>query len=346
MLERRLIIDITTISSIRLNPSDLDFLIIFKLYNTFYRRATIYLMKITEQNIKTIIFIQLAFLLTVVGSLSAYGEYRHRQLIKQIIINEDNYASTTNELVKKINTIDAGLTAITDQNVDLRNVVKLTQDKSNSFEEIVGQVNNTALTLDKLSKTDPQLLQKYSKVFFLNEHYIPSKLASIPSQYTFNKSTTYQIHAEVAPHILSMIKAAAQDNATLQVISAYRSFGTQAALKSSYKVTYGAGTANSFSADQGYSEHQLGTTLDFTTPAVGDTFDNFDGTLEYKWLQSNAHLYGFILSYPQTNTYYQYEPWHWRYVGIDLATRLHRDGKNFYDVDQRFINDYLSVIFD
>jgi D-alanyl-D-alanine carboxypeptidase len=87
-------------------------------------------------------------------------------------------------------------------------------------------------------------------------------------------------------------------------------------LKSQYRVTYGAGTANSFSADQGYSEHQLGTTVDFTTPKVGGTLTGFDKTDSYKWLQNNAYKYGFILSYPSSNGYYIFEPWHWRFVGL------------------------------
>ena len=132
----------------------------------------------------------------------------------------------------------------------------------------------------------------------------------------------------------------------IRIISAYRSFGEQSSLNTSYKITYGAGTANKFSADQGYSEHQLGTTVDLTTAKLGSSFEQFDGTIAYRWLQDNAYRYGFILSYPKNNKYYQYEPWHWRYVGVDLATKLHNDKKNFYDMDQREIDTYLIKFFD
>jgi D-alanyl-D-alanine carboxypeptidase len=117
-------------------------------------------------------------------------------------------------------------------------------------------------------------------------------------------------------------------------------------LKSTYSVTYGAGTANRFSADQGYSEHQLGTTLDFTTPATGLVFSKFEKTSAYAWLAENGYTYGFVLSYPKNNTYYQYEPWHWRFVGRGLAAKLHADGKRFYDLDQRDIDSYLISFFD
>ncbi|MDB5237668.1 MAG: peptidase and DD-carboxypeptidase VanY/endolysin, partial [Parcubacteria group bacterium] len=82
-----------------------------------------------------------------------------------------------------------------------------------------------------------------------------------------------------------------------------------------------------------------------TTQKVGSTFSGFEKTDTYAWLTNNAYQYGFILSYPKGNTYYEYEPWHWRYVGVDLATKLHDEGKNFYDLDQREINGYLISFY-
>ncbi len=146
--------------------------------------------------------------------------------------------------------------------------------------------------------------------------------------------------------MLKLLESANTEGITIQVISAYRSFGTQAYLKSSYKVTYGIGTANKFSADQGYSEHQLGTTVDFTNPKTGANFVGFEKTDAYSWLQANAHKYGFILSYPKQNTFYSFEPWHWRFVGIELATKLHEENNYFYSLDQRVIDEYLINLFD
>src|SRR3990167_1970818 len=113
-----------------------------------------------------------------------------------------------------------------------------------------------------------------------------------------------------------------------------------------YTVVYGAGTANSFSADQGYSEHQIGTTLDFITTRLSGQLTGFDKTEGYQWLLNNAHNFGFILSYPKNNTYYVYEPWHWRFVGVKLATYLYDNKLNFYDMDQREIDTYLANTFD
>jgi LAS superfamily LD-carboxypeptidase LdcB len=219
------------------------------------------------------------------------------------------------------------------------------QQQNDSYGAQVGELSNTVGTLSKLAATDPELLAKYSKIYFLNENYIPAKLSNIDSSYVYG-TKSLQFESDALLFLTAMIDAARASGADLSVISAYRSFGTQALLKSSYKVTYGKGSANSFSADQGYSEHQLGTAVDFTTAKVADTFVGFEKSSAYNWLLNNAYQYGFILSYPTGNAYYVYEPWHWRFVGVKLATMLHAEHQNFYDLDQRAINVYLVALFD
>jgi zinc D-Ala-D-Ala carboxypeptidase len=285
------------------------------------------------------------FIILIAGTI-VYGEYQQRLLAQDLREIGEEFSLTTGELVGKIQALEERIALITNENATLGEMLTAEQKKALTFQEQISKVSSTIGTLDKLSKTDPQLLQKYSKVYFLNEHYTPPKLVPINKEYLFAKDRELLVHANVAPYLEKMLSAASKENLPLLVISAYRSFGTQAALKSSYTVIYGAGTANQFSADQGYSEHQLGTTLDFTTSSVGATFNGFEKTENYTWLTQNAHKYGFTLSYPEKNTYYQYEPWHWRFVGVDLATKLHREGKYFYDLDQREIDKYLLVIFD
>jgi D-alanyl-D-alanine carboxypeptidase len=142
-----------------------------------------------------------------------------------------------------------------------------------------------------------------------------------------------------------MIEDAKEDEVNLLVVSGYRSFETQKSLKSAYSVNYGKG-ANTFSADQGFSEHQLGTTVDLTTKELGQNFSSFEKTKAYIWLTENAYKYGFTLSYPKGNAFYIFEPWHWRFVGLDLARTLQKEKKTFYDLDQREIDTYLVDIFD
>jgi D-alanyl-D-alanine carboxypeptidase len=223
----------------------------------------------------------------------------------------------------------------------------LTEEK-NRNEEFADQIEDATRTvgkLDKLSKLDPELLMKYSKVYFLNEHYTPAKVAEIPKEFTFKKDEPEYVDAKVLPYLKNLLEDAKEDGIELLVVSGYRSYDEQKGLKSAYSVQYGTG-ANTFSADQGYSEHQLGTTVDFSTTAVGGSLSGFQNTEAYAWLTKYAYKYGFVLSYPEKNGYYIFEPWHWRFVGEDLADDLHDDKEFFYDLDQREIDTYLISIFD
>lgn len=245
------------------------------------------------------------------------------------------------------------------QNTELKTLLAAAEgDKANLSETLAGEkskndifasqisaITSTVGTLDKLSKTDKELLQKYSKVYFLNENYVPEDLILVDQSYLFDKTKRMSFHTKAYPFLSRMMEDAAAGGVPMRIVSAYRSFGEQAALKTSYKITYGSG-ANKFSADQGYSEHQLGTAVDLAAPAQGGLSLSFDATPEGKWLFANAYKYGFVISYPKENTYYQYEPWHWRFVGVALATQIHNTNGTFYGMIQRDIDSYLVSIFD
>lgn len=258
---------------------------------------------------------------------------------------ESDLAATTAEAEAKQAELARTLAKKTEESESFAKALAAERNKNGVFESQISDITGTVGTLEKLAKTDPELLAKYSKIYFLNENYVPASVSPIPGNYLFEKNRTLSLESRVLPRLTGMLTDAKDDDVDLLVISAYRSFGEQASLKARYRVTYGSG-ANAFSADQGYSEHQLGTTIDFTTASVGASFTGFDATSAYTWLTNNAWRYGFVLSYPKDNTYYQYEPWHWRFVGTDLAKRLHEDKEYFYDLDQRTIDGYLAEIFD
>lgn len=228
---------------------------------------------------------------------------------------------------------------------ELLSMLTAEKNKNEVFEEQIGDISGTVGKLDKLSKIDPELLMKYSKVYFLNEHYAPEKISEIPPESRFKTEEPEYISAQVSPFLSDMLENAKEDGVELLIVSGYRSFDEQKSLKGAYAVQYGSG-ANMFSADQGYSEHQLGTTIDFTTTKIGGGLNGFETTGSFTWLQDNAHKYGFVLSYPKDNGYYIFEPWHWRFVGEDLARDLHRSEKFFYDLEQREIDEYLISVFD
>jgi D-alanyl-D-alanine carboxypeptidase len=116
----------------------------------------------------------------------------------------------------------------------------------------------------------------------------------------------------------------------LKVVSAYRSYDLQASIYASYVQQYGVDKANTFSAQPGHSQHQLGTAIDFSTQEIHyDLNQDFANTKAGQWLQTNAYKYGFYISYPKGQdsiTGYEFEPWHYRYVGVQNALNLKQSG--------------------
>lgn len=280
-----------------------------------------------------------------------YAYMRILALDARVASLSDDLASTTavfTENIAMLGSETKGISqTLTSAKQDIAANIAAVQSKVGGVEQTVGSISGQVSTLQKLTTTDPELLKKYSKVYFLNENYTPAHLTQIPQDQVYSNSHPEEFLTEAMPFLQNLLNASKASGATLYVDSAYRSFARQQTLKSQYTVTYGAGTANSFSADQGYSEHQLGTTVDFLTSGLGGQLTTaFDKTPEFTWLTQHAYQYGFVLSYPKGNDYYVYEPWHWRFVGVKLATYLHNQNKNFYDMDQRDIDTYLADLFD
>ncbi len=298
----------------------------------------------------TNIFIGILLVLLLI--LTSYFGYTTLQTRKELTRVTNEKIALSQETTQTISQLNTALTENTEELAilqedyqDLKDKYRAEKKKNDAFQDQIDTILGTVGDLDKLSKTDEELLQKYSKVYFLNENYIPSKLKKINDDDVLEGKEQQYFHADALPFLEKMIARAKRAGIDLKVVSAYRSFDMQTDLKNSYLQTYGSG-ANAFSADQGYSEHQLGTTVDLTNPTTAGTYLSFENTDAYKWLQRNAYRYGFVLSYPKDNDFYIFEPWHWRFVGTELAEYLRDNKLNFYDLDQRTIDEYLLNIFD
>jgi len=306
-----------------------------------------------KQKISTqTIAIALSALLLIIAGYFGYTSIQQKEALaslsdeKQGAVSEKNTVSQTLlEAQDTIAKLEKELTLVEEDLEEVEDDYRREKKKNSKFEDQINALMGTVGDLDKLAKIDEELLQKYSKVYFLNENYIPSKIREIDDDYILTGRDAQYFHGDALPSLEKMIDRAERSDIDIKVLSAYRSFDTQAQLKGAYTQTYGSG-ANAFSADQGYSEHQLGTTLDLTDVATGGPWLAFENTDAYAWLEKNAYKYGFVLSYPKDNGFYIFEPWHWRFVGEDLADYLHDEDLNFYDMEQREIDSYLIKIFD
>ena len=283
-----------------------------------------------------------------------YGATQIVSLKRDVTFLKAELASTTLALAYNADFLVKNFSKLSKETADISTTLSATQENVNAVtnkvggvEQTVGSISGTLGTLQKLSEIEKEILKKYSKVYFMNDNYVPEGLTIISKEYVYDDKRQEQFLSKGWPHLESLLFNAKLNGVTLYVKSGYRSFAEQKSINTAYSVTYGAGTANAFSAEQGYSEHQLGSTVDFITTGLnGQLTTKFDTTEAYAWLTSNAHRYGFVLSYPKGNKYYMYEPWHWRFVGVKLATYLYNNKLNFYDLDQREIDKYLLNVFD
>jgi D-alanyl-D-alanine carboxypeptidase len=157
--------------------------------------------------------------------------------------------------------------------------------------------------------------------------YVPADLVTVDLPST--RET--RLRSVAADALKKLFNAATSDGYDLSCCSGYRSYDTQAELYQWNVDTYGVDGAELVSARPGMSEHQLGLAMDVTSASVGfDLLESFGSTPEGQFLKENAYKYGFIIRYPQGKTDitgYAYEPWHLRYVGVDVATAIYNSGK-------------------
>ena len=164
-------------------------------------------------------------------------------------------------------------------------------------------------------------------VTYIDGYLIVNKTYSLPSNY--GSALTSQTTEAFA----QMQAAALLEGIDLYISSGFRSYQRQNTLYNNYVARDGVNKADTFSARPGHSEHQSGLAFDVCSHNLDGKNacinSNFDNTPQAQWLAQNCYKYGFILRYPEgkTNeTGYKYESWHFRYVGIDLATKLYNNG--------------------
>ncbi len=163
-------------------------------------------------------------------------------------------------------------------------------------------------------KSTTTLINKYN---ILNKDAEFDDLVNIETNYA---TENQKIRKVAYTPLVNMIEAAKKDGITLKVISSYRTYDKQDFLFNNSVNKNGLEHALLYSAKPGYSEHELGLAVDLNT-----TDNSFKDTKEYEWLKNNSYKYGFIHRYKKDKeniTGFAFEPWHYRYVGIDVATKI------------------------
>lgn len=174
-----------------------------------------------------------------------------------------------------------------------------------------------SLEIDKL------LVNKYYSL----GNYTPSDLVYLSNSYSNNG---LMLRTEVKNAFETLAKDAKAKGLTIKAMSGYRSYGAQQTVYNNYVKRSGQRSADTYSARAGHSEHQTGLTLDVYN---GQTvFTSFKNTKEYLWMKDNAHKYGFIQRYlagKEKISGFVAEEWHYRYLGVEMATQVYESSLSY-----------------
>lgn len=228
-----------------------------------------------------------------------------------------------NSKLDELENINEKITYFKNDNIDRY----INYKKNNQDLEITQIIKNVNMNLDKIPYEDAieiedkdnqlVLVNKYN---YLGENFIPKNLENINNQYALNNMKLVNYAKEAFEE---MAKAAKKENLKIVAMSSYRSYSYQVDLYDKYKKKDGQEAADKYSGRPGFSEHQSGLAVDVYN---GKTeYTNFESTKEFIWMEDHAHEYGFIIRFPkgkENETGYQYESWHYRYVGIEVATYI------------------------
>ena len=196
----------------------------------------------------------------------------------------------------------------------------------------------------KISKTSKGYnMKNYYGVTYIDDVVIANKTYSLPSNFVPNNLESINGYIKVVDYVKDAFIELTSDSASLGLniyaSSGYRSYSDQNYIYNNYVSFDGQENADTYSARAGHSEHQTGLAIDVNT--VDSSFDN---TSESNWLKDNCYRYGFIIRYPKGKdniTGYMYEPWHIRYVGKELASKLYNNGdwitmEEYYGIDSKY----------
>lgn len=227
--------------------------------------------------------------------------------------------------LQKLNNINKKISYFKMENLD-RYISYKNKNKDLSDEQIIKDVN---MDLDKKQYEDMHETINLNKINilvnkhnYLKEDYVPENLKSLSSTYALSNMKMVE---EAANAFESLSKDASKENYKVIAMSTYRSYEYQVDLYNKYVKSDGKDAADTYSGRPGNSEHQTGLAVDVYNQT--ETYTNFEKTKEYNWMQENAYKYGFILRFPkdkENETGYEFESWHYRYVGKDIAKYIHK----------------------
>ncbi len=241
---------------------------------------------------------------TYMSELANYVEYKHF-----VLGNYDRYIkSEEKDISKKISLVNV--------NLDYP-----------FYENIKESINND---------TNLVLVNKYYK---LNNNYPSYTLYNIKEE--CKSRGDIKLSKDTLTAFEKLCDEAKKEGYTIKASSGYRSYETQRILYNYYLNTDTIRDVDTYSARAGHSEHQTGLAIDIYNGTIA--YNKFESTDDYIWAKDNIHKFGFIIRYQKNSEYitgYKFEPWHIRYVGIDVATYIYN---NNITLEEYLLNNKVKI---
>lgn len=302
-----------------------------------------------KKNIKITLVLIIIVSIGVILGVKKYNEYLYHQTNEYKLTEKGYSLDEAKLIVKKLDDSNQKYFVDNEKNDYIISLLKekyfleknvnnyleyKAKNKKKSYSDIVAIVNvhadkdwydNKTVKETDLSKGNLILVNKFN---YLKNDFEPNEITDIDINYSYANNRTSK---ETNDAYIKMAKAAKKDNIILLVNSSYRTYERQEQIYKEFYYSKGISYADAYAARAGYSEHQTGLAIDIFTSGRSTTSD-FEESDAFKWLSVNAHKYGFILRYPKGKEYltgYNYESWHYRYLGIDTATKVYNSGLTY-----------------
>lgn len=293
----------------------------------------------------------IVLLILIVGSiigLNFYNDYQYKQTYEYKLIEHGYSLEEAKSLVdyyKENEILDSLLTR--EKNTTILELIKekyyihkyldrylayAEKNKETSMKDVVAIVNVNRdydfYEHDIDTDIEKGILINVNKYYTLPDNFEPIDISDISIRYSYSGN---RITKEANDAYVSMWNAAKTEGFTLIFNSSYRDFASQERVYNNIKASSGQKEADKVAARPGHSEHQTGLAID-VFELGNQTTSTFKDSPAYTWLKDNAHLFGFIERYPKDKEYltgYSFESWHWRYVGEDIAKKIHDENITF-----------------
>ena len=241
--------------------------------------------------------------------------------------------------LKELNNINEKLSFFKNENID-RYIAYKNKNPDLDLEKVIVYVNigldNEFYTNVKDSPYKQTNTIIVNKFYSVGSDYVPEDLETINSMYS---SKTSKMTKDAKNAFEELAKNAKKEGYIVRAVSTYRDYAYQTRLYNNYAKSDGTEKADRYSARAGYSEHQTGLAVDVDNANL--SYTSFGSTKEFEWMKNNSYKYGFILRYTKENEFitgYKDEPWHYRYVGVEIAKYIQEHPMTYEEYFVRFLD--------